>query len=105
MENPLSWFDRLSKSAQGVVAIGTIIIITVAAATASVRFIAIPGELEEMDAQHNERMDYIEMRQESYEETTTEQLDQILQSVESLDLRLCLEQADRDQTDPRRCAD
>ncbi len=101
----MSWFERLGKSAQGMVAIGTIIIITVAAATASVRFIAVPAELEAMDTQHNERMDYIEMRQESYEETTTEQLDQILQSVESLDLRLCLEQADRDETDPRLCAE
>lgn len=100
----MSWFDRLGKSAQGVVAIASIILVTVAAATASVRFIAMPGELEEMDLQHNERMDYIEMRQESYEETTTDQLEQILHSVESLDLRLCLEQADRDGTDPRLCA-
>ena len=101
----MSWFDRLGKSAQGVVAIAAIIIVTVAAATASVRFIAIPGELEAMDVLHTERMDYIEMRQESYEETTTEQLTHILRSVESLDLRLCLEQADRDQTDPRLCAE
>ncbi len=105
MKNPMSWFDRLGKSAQGVVAIAMIIFVTVAAATAAVRFIAVPAELEAMDVLHNERMDYIEMRQESYEETTTVQLSQILDSVESLDLRLCLEQADRDETDPRRCAE
>lgn len=101
----MGWFDRLGKSAQGVVAIVTIIFITVAAATASIRFIAVPAELEAMDVIHNERMDYIEMRQESYEDTTTEQLTHILKSVESLDLRLCLEQADRDETDPRLCAE
>ncbi len=101
----MSWFDRLGKSAQGALAILTIIVLTVAAATASIRFIAVPAELEAMDVLHTERMDYIEMRQESYEETTTEQLTHILKSVESLDLRLCLEQADRDETDPRLCAE
>lgn len=96
-------FEQLSKTAQNLILMGTVVTVTVTASAATFRYIAIPDNLAEMDTQHSERMNAIESRQNSFESAATAKLDNILRSIKSLDLRLCLEQAFRDGTDPREC--
>lgn len=100
----MGWFNNLSKTMQGIIAVVTIVVVTASATAATVRFVALPDALRNIDSQHTARLDRIETRHTDFEHVTDDKLDAILENVKSLDLRLCLEQAKRDDTDARRCA-
>ena len=100
----LTWFTDLSRTAQGIVAVLAIVSITVGASTASMRLFGMPAALEHIDLEHTIRLNAIELFDAQFEETTSDKLDDILRTVENLDLRLCLEQSTRDGNDPRLCA-
>lgn len=116
----MSWYSNLSKAAQNLVAIGTLIAVSVTSTLAASRYLGAPAALAEsirdqntdhlqrmrtIDSTHVARVSELEMKTEVHQSETVETLQSIDAAVRRLDLRLCLEQARRDSTDARACAE
>jgi len=98
----VGWFSDLSKTAQGFLALVTLVVVTGTASAGAVHFFAAPDSLNHTQLQA--QLKAVADRHQEYERLTGSKLNEILVEVKSLDLRLCLEQAQRDATDARLCA-